>query len=408
MAPLFKTFLAACLAFQAVVVGCPARPAQDNQFSVEQVKNPNYVANCHRALARAYIKYQATMPDGLAEAIRNAKPRNVKRADGSVVTIPEEGDVEWLTPIQIGTPGQVLNLDLDTGSADLWVFSNGTQGASQRTNYNPGKSRTSKKLAGATFSIRYADGSSSSGDVYIDKVSAGRLSVANQAVETARRVSSSFNFDPNLDGLMGLSFNSLNTVRPNPQKTFFDNAIPQLTSPLFTANLKRQRPGTYNFGYIDNTTYTGKIGYAPIDSSQGFWQFTASGYAVGSTTISGSPITGIADTGTTLLLLPDRINRAYYGRVPGSRFDASLQFYTFPCRAQLPSFSFAVGGVTITIPGSYLNYSPVTRDGSTCAGSLQPSDNIGINIFGDIAIKAAFVVFDGGRQKRIGWAKKPL
>ncbi|RSL49824.1 hypothetical protein CEP54_012245 [Fusarium duplospermum] len=407
MARFFVTFLSACLAFGVVVTGCPVRPAQDEQFSVEQIKNPAYVANCPKALARAYIKYGATLPKALAEVMRNSKSTKVKRADGTgtVVTTPEDGDVEWLTPIQIGTPGQVLNLDLDTGSSDLWVFTNTTQGASARTNYNPGKSRTSKKLDGYTFNIRYGDGTSSSGDVYLDKVSAGRLSVNNQAVETARRVSSAFDSEPNLDGLMGLGFSSLNTVRPKQQKTFFDNAIPQLRSPLFTANLKRQRPGTYNFGYIDNSTYTGNIGYVPVDSSRGWWQFTSSGYAVGSDKIGRTSINGIADTGTTLLLLPSAVNKAYYAKVSGSKLNADYNAYTFPCRTNLPTFSFAVGGVTITIPGTYLNYAAI--DGTTCYGSLQPSDNIGINIFGDIALKAAFVVFDGG-QKRIGWAKKPL
>lgn len=409
MAPLFVTFLSACLAFGAVVTGCPVRPVQDQQFSVEQIRNPSYVANCPKALARAYIKYGASLPEGLAEVMRNTKSTKAKRASGTgtVVTTPEDGDVEWLTPIQIGTPGQVLNLDLDTGSGDLWVFTNTTQGASQRTSYNPDKSSTSRKLNGYTFSIQYGDGSTSSGDVYLDKVSAGRLSVNNQAVETANRVSGSFDSEPNLDGLMGLGLSSLNTVRPRPQKTFFDNAIPQLRSPVFTANLRRQRPGTYNFGYIDNTTYTGNIGYVPVDSSRGWWQFTSSGYAVGTDKIGRTSINGIADTGTTLLLLPNTVNRAYYAKVSGSRFDSRMNAYTFGCSTNLPTFSFAVGGVTITIPGTYLNFGATTSDGKTCYGSLQPSDNIGINIFGDIALKAAFVVFDGG-QKRIGWARKPL
>ncbi|KAJ4316289.1 hypothetical protein N0V84_007934 [Fusarium piperis] len=410
MAPLFVTILSTCLAFGAVVTGCPVRESGDQQYSVDQVKNPNYVANCPKALARAYIKYGATLPQGLADLVRNNNPNKVKRADdtgtGTVVTTPEERDVEWLTPIQIGTPGQVLKLNLDTGSSDLWVFTNTTQGASQRTSYNPSKSSTSKKLDGYSFSILYGDGSSSNGDVYLDKVSAGRLSVNNQAVETANRVSK-FDNEPNVDGLMGLGFGSLNTVRPRKQKTFFENATPQLRSPVFTANLRRQRPGTYNFGYIDNTTYTGNIGYVPIDSSRGWWQFTSSGYAVGTDKIGRTSINGIADTGTTLLLLPDSVNKAYYAKVSGSSFNSNIHAYTFGCSTQLPTFSFAVGGVTITIPGTYLNYGAVTRDGKTCYGSLQPSDNIGLNIFGDIALKAAFVVFDGG-QNRIGWAKKPL
>jgi aspergillopepsin I len=300
-----------------------------------------------------------------------------------------------------------LNLDFDTGSSDLWVFSTETTGSSGHDEYNPARSSSAKKLAGATWSISYGDGSTSSGDVYKDKVSVGGLVVSSQAVESAQKVSAEFEQETGLDGLLGLAFSAINTVKPTKQKTFFDNAISTLGSPVFTADLKHQKPGTYNFGYIDSSAYTGKIGYAPVDSSEGFWDFTASGYAVGSAALNRSPIDGIADTGTTLLLLPDDINSAYYAKVSGAKYSSSYGGYVFSCSATLPNFSFAVGGVTITIPGSYINYAPVTEGSSTCFGGIQPSDDIGINIFGDIALKAAFVVFDGG-NKQVGWAKKTL
>lgn len=52
-----------------------------------------------------------------------------------------------------------------------------------------------------------------------------------------------------------------------------------------------------------------------------------------------------------------------------------------------------------------MNYAPVST--STCFGGLQSSSGIGINIFGDVALKAAFVVFDGA-SNRLGWAAKTL
>jgi hypothetical protein len=50
-----------------------------------------------------------------------------------------------------------------------------------------------------------------------------------------------------------------------------------------------------------------------------------------------------------------------------------------------------------------INFAPV--DGNTCFGGLQSDDGIGFSIFGDVAIKAALVVFDLG-NKRLGWAQK--
>lgn len=93
-------------------------------------------------------------------------------------------------------------------------------------------------MTGATWTISYGDGSSSSGDVYTDVVDVGGLSVTGQAVELAKTVSSTFTSDSTTDGLLGLAFSSLNTVSPTPQKTFFDTAKASLDAEVFTADLQ--------------------------------------------------------------------------------------------------------------------------------------------------------------------------
>jgi hypothetical protein len=136
-----------------------------------------------------------------------------------------------------------------------------------QTVYSPEDSSTAQELTGNTWSITYGDGSSSSGSVFMDSVSVGGITgrhpwsfslcimicklelcttnntnfttVENQAVEVAEKVSSSFTSRASTDGLLGLAFSDLNTVTPNQQKTFFDNAMSELASPLFTANLKQ-------------------------------------------------------------------------------------------------------------------------------------------------------------------------
>lgn len=260
--------------------------------------------------------------------------------------------------------------------------------------YNPSQSSTSQALNGETWSITYGDGSSSSGNVYTDTVSVGSTSVPGQAVELAKKVSAQFQSDTASDGLLGLAFSNINTVKPDKQQTFFDNAKSSLSSPLFTAVLKHQAPGSYDFGYIDNSKYTGSISYTPVDSSQGFWAFNVDSYTVGSGSSVPASIAPIADTGTTLLLIDDAVVTAYYSGVPSASYDANQGGYTFPCSSTLPDITFDVGGYSAVVSGSLINFAPVDASGTTCFGGLQSNAGIGISIFGDIFLKSQFVVFD--------------
>ncbi|RWA04434.1 hypothetical protein EKO27_g10671 [Xylaria grammica] len=373
--------------FSAVLGAVSAVPApQPGRFTVNQTRNANFKRHGPAQVAKTYLKYGRPVPSELAAALGMT---NAKRSKGSVVSSPQEYDSEWLTPVTIGTPAQTLNLDFDSGSSDLWVFSTDTSSryVNGQTQYSPSKSSSASKISNAKWSIAYGDGSSSSGIVYTDVVTIGGLSVSKQAVESAQTVSSSFTQESDLDGLLGLAFSTLNTVTPTQQKTWFDNIKSSLDSPLFAVDFKAGGvPGSYDFGYIDSSKYTGSITYATVSTRQGFWEFVASGYAVG----SGSFNTVVS---------------AYWSTVSGSRNDNSAGGYTFPCSATLPDFTFGVGTARIVIPGEYINYAPYTS--TTCFGGIQSSSGIGINIFGDVALKAAYVVFDTNGP-RIGWASKSL
>ncbi len=159
----------------------------------------------------------------------------------------------------------------------------------------------------------------------------------------------------------------LSIVTPQQQTTFFDTAINEgvLASPVFTADLKKGTPGSYDFGFIDSSKYTGDITYTPVNTANGFWEFTGTGYGVGSGSFRSTDIDGIADTGTTLLLLDDDIVSAYYDQVDGAEYDNSQGGYTFDCSADLPDFVLGVADAKFTVPGSFINYAPVS-DGSSC------------------------------------------
>lgn len=181
--------------------------------------------------------------------------------------------------------------------------------------------------------------------------------------------------------------------------------IPEMLSKALTVH----PAGTYNFGYIDDSLYTGNLTYTPVDSEAGYWLFSSTGYAIGGNAFNKTTITGIADTGTTLLMLPTAIVDAYYAQINGSSYDSTNSGYIFPCTETPPDFTIGIeAGGRIVVPGSFINYSPIDSAGTNCYGGIQDDADIGFAIFGDIALKAAFVVFEGGESPRLGWANKDL
>ncbi|KAL8704530.1 MAG: hypothetical protein Q9201_002304 [Fulgogasparrea decipioides] len=395
----FIESLSAASAILAIASASPVdKRAIKKNFTLHQSVPKSKIRSGPASVAATYLKYGKQPPANVEAAAAGN--------DGSVTTTPTEYDSQYLTPVTIG--GQELTLDFDTGSSDLWVFSTETPSneVMGQAVYDPSKSDTAQRIEGATWSITYGDGSSSSGIVYTDTVTVGQTSFAGQAVELAQEVSTQFQQDAANDGLLGLAFDSLNTVKPTKQKTFFTNVSPSLSAPLFTVDLKKGAPGTFDFGFVDDSKHTGEVSYVDVDNSRGFWTFTSSGYSVGEGSLSASPIEGIADTGTTLLYLPDDVVDVYYGAVAGAKNDQQQGGFTYPCSADLPAISFGIGGYTAVVPGSYVNYAPVDESGTTCFGGIQSSNGIGINIFGDIFLKSQFVVFQGGDNPQLGFAAK--
>lgn len=245
----FGAFLASLAVAGNLAAALPAA-GQSQTISINAVHNKNFKPNGPLALAKAYNKYNVPMPSNLATLVSSIqkdlglqKRQGNGTGTGSDPTKPPPGvgDLEYLAEVDIGSPPQKLFLDFDTGSSDLWVFSSetpSTQVNGQKT-YDIKSSSSAKQLDGATWNIKYGDGSSCSGDVYLDQVTIGGLTVKQQAVESAKTVSDQFSKgSPQMSGLLGLALDQINTVKPTQQKTWFSNIKDSLKAPLFTANLK--------------------------------------------------------------------------------------------------------------------------------------------------------------------------
>ncbi|KAJ9149975.1 Aspartic proteinase [Pleurostoma richardsiae] len=380
--------------------------------SLDVVRNCNFQRNGPAAYLKALSKYRAVIPDHLAKFRPDAK--------GSVGEVPawnQSYDREYLSPIPIGSPPQIVWLDIDTGSADLWVFTPETaaemvtKSSSSRRIFDPSKSSTSSKV-NATWYISYertGDGSSASGNVYRDQIQLGEIAVHDVIVESATSVSSSILTDENMSGLMGLAFNHSSTVTPR-QTTLLQQLSSQSGIDLFTVDLKYHNAGKYTFGAIDQSLYTGNISYQPIINGSTFWKITLTTVSVAGTFLEYvSQWPAVIDTGTTLMLLPPDLVDLYWSEVPDSRNLPSWGGWVFPCNqtGRLPDFYFGFvnDNFQATVPGRYMNYQNVTDE--LCYGGIQDNMGLPFAILGDTMLKSVYAVFDSANA-RVGFANKAL
>ena len=234
-----------------------------------------------------------------------------------------------------------------------------------RTVYNPDRSTTYQQVQGGQFEISYGDSSYASGSLGKDTVSIGGAVVEEQYFGLASKVAQTFIEDTASNGLVGLSFSSLNTFSPGPQKTFFENIAPHLDEPVFTARLRDDGVGEYEFGTIDQSKYQGTLVNISINSRNGFWEFPSASFGINDEEMQpvNEITTAIADTGTTLMLVSPDIAAAYYARVSSAQYSNRVGGYIYPCTADLPSLSVAVGTeFKATIPGSLIDYSQVGKN----------------------------------------------
>lgn len=183
-------------------ISITAAPTQDHGVSVKVFRHA--VGSRPQVgvmvLYKAYRKRNWTLPEGFNAAVAfhedvvaNPVHSTIKEdvaVEGSgtnsgTVTAKAYGtDTEYLCPVQIGE--HKYNMDLDTGSADFWVFNTALPAADQTGHdaiYNPSQSKSFHSIAGASFDVSYGDNSSTSGLVGQETVRIGTITVVGQAVE---------------------------------------------------------------------------------------------------------------------------------------------------------------------------------------------------------------------------------
>ncbi|KAG8778093.1 hypothetical protein FRC12_025193 [Ceratobasidium sp. 428] len=301
--------------------------------------------------------------------------------------------------------GVTLILDFDTGSSDFWVWSSEFRASCSDLQghniYNPKKSRTSETLPGESWEIKYGDGSYASGDVHLDTIVIGDIEIKRSFARAQHGV---FTGQKRWASRIGL----LNTVKPHRQKTPMQNMIEQglVKDPIFTVKLdKHDSRGFYTFGYIDETVHSSKLFWQPLVPDSDWWEVPSAYIKIGSDVYDrGWDNTAIIDTGTTLILLDDATVESLYSRISGARLDEGQGGYVFPTNARLPSLAFCVGYWLFTIPSGDLAFSDLGNGMSY--GAVQSRGQNPQDILGDVFLKHVYVVFDQGKNPRVGVAQR--
>ncbi|KAF9103855.1 hypothetical protein BGX27_010336 [Mortierella sp. AM989] len=360
--------------------------------------NPNHKRDFHAAMAKINRRYP--------------KLNLVKRGDtngtGRVSLIDFSPDSQYYGAAQVGTPGQTILFDFDTGSSDIWFPSILCKSIECRRHnrFSPKKSSTFKN-DGRKWNMMYGDGSMATGILASDIVNVGGIKV-RQTVGLSTGEGGQFVKAPE-DGIFGLGFGSLESVKG--VKTFMDNAIASktLAMPVFSVFLPSIRRnggkgGNFLFGGIDHSQYTGNLTYVPV-TKKGYWQINISDVKVQGKSINMSS-EGIVDTGSSLVIVSRDAAAAFHKNIKGAIDSLVHGGWTVPCSLakSQESMSFALGDKDFFVPLADIAWSPVKKGSSICFSGIQASGGDDLWILGDVFIKNNYCVFDYSDKPSIGMA----
>ncbi|KAG0348771.1 hypothetical protein BG004_004238 [Podila humilis] len=349
-------------------------------------------------------------------------------------------DREYYGTVFIGEPPQAFKIDFDTGSSQFIISSKDCKECSGINHYDPSASKTFR-TKGQPWHITYGDLSQADGTLGHDIVRVDDIKVHNQQI--ALVASESSGFDDKIDGIMGLSFGALSTSITST-KTVFENMLAQklVGRGIFSFYLGKtsiKGGGEVIFGDMDLSRIEPghTITYTPVTRAK-YWQINIENVVVNSKIVTAKPhnkdkdnkdkdededednndddndhenkanIHGIVDTGTTLMIVPNKIARQIHRRIAGAKMVGPS--WAVPC--DLATRTRKEAKVELIIEGKRFGipFEDVVREATDTAGmcfSAMQSSSASFMIIGDVFIKNNYIVFDQER-KRIGIAPLKL
>ncbi|KAK0730286.1 mitochondrial elongation factor g 1-like protein [Lasiosphaeris hirsuta] len=333
----------------------------------------------------------------------------------------------YFATCRMGTPGQDLTLQLDTGSSDIWVPDSSAKvcrdvntGGCTLGTFNPSKSTTFEVVGKGEFDISYVDGSSSTGDYFTDVFEIGGANLQNMTMGLGLKTDIAY-------GLVGVGYALNEAIVGNTQSAA--DAYPNLPVNMVKEGLINSvayslwlndldaNSGSILFGGIDTEKYVGDLTRINIYPTQNvFTSFLVAMTSLEATSPSGSdtltsqkfPIPVVLDSGTTLSYLPTDLAQQVW-KEAGAVYSPEYQLAVIPCNMQnsAGTFSFGFAGpsgprINVTMDELVLdltNGQPPVFNAGVYKG--QDACEFGIQNFstspyllGDTFLRSAYVAYD--------------
>ncbi|PNY24890.1 Elongation factor G, mitochondrial [Tolypocladium capitatum] len=365
------------------------------------------------------VQWDIVKSDALLPRLR---PRDGSSFDSALNNNIQLGG--YIATVQVGTPGQQLSLQLDTGSSDVWVPSNKasicrSKAGCQLGTFDSSKSSTFDDFGRGLFDISYQDNSSSKGDYFGDRFQIGSVSLDNLTIGLGRETSVPY-------GLIGVGYvnneASIGTTRstyPNLPVALQQAGLIKTIAYSLWLNDLRSSTGSILFGGIDTGKYVGQLTKVPVirnDRVGNFTVFAVSMYSLEATSSSGSdtltsstsPISVVLDSGTSFSYLPqDMVSQAW--QEVGAVWNSNAGTPVLPCSCanHAGHFSFVFSGpngprINVTMnelvlpltSGPPPKFTSGPYRGKTMCGFGLVNQTEPPFILGDTFLRSAYVVYD--------------
>ncbi|GJE98860.1 A1 family peptidase [Phanerochaete sordida] len=354
----------------------------------------------------------AKIPSGTSEA----------EAAASTVGVPATNLATIYTAqLNVGNPARPFNLIIDTGSSNTWV------GADEE---NPFRPSGTTKQTGELVEVTYGSGFVL-GTVVDDQVAMGDLVISGQTIGSAL-LSEGFQ---GVDGIVGIGPTDLTedtTTAGGTVPTVTDNAFSQGLIPVKEIGISfvptnstaavdtGVTNGQLTFGGIDPSAFTGDITFVPVTSTSPSSEFVGIDQSITFGT-ANTPVlaqtAGIADTGTTLILIASDAF-ATYQTLTGGVMDETVGLLSItPAQfANLQSLFFNIGGTAFELtPNAQIFPRTLnTAIGGTAddifliVSDLGTESGSGMDFINGFAfLERFFFVWDSGTP-RVGFAETPF